>query len=216
MRSEFHAGLDALETHIQETGTIVVQAVRAAVVSLEEVDHDLVEHVAGLDREVDGRFLDTERQVEELLARQGPVAIDLRIVLTVLHVNLHLERMSHNALRVARMCAPTFGLDADEAIVQALKTAGGRASEMVRVALDAFALRDLERATSLPRLDEVVDEETGRVLEMLLDAGSRDEGGPRTVLTARCFERIGDHAVKIGERVAYLLTGELREFTNAA
>ena len=148
---------------MQDTGSIVVQAVRAAVVALEEVDDELVEHVAALDREVDERFLDTERQVEELLARQGPVAIDLRIVLTVLHVrNLHLERMSHNALRVARMCAPTFGLDADDQIVQALKTAGSRASEMVRVALDAFALRDLDRATSLPQLDELVDDETGR------------------------------------------------------
>ena len=54
------------------------------------------------------------------------------------------------------------------------------------------------------------------MLEILLDSGSQDESGPLTVLVARCFERIGDHAVKIGERVAYLLTGELREFTNAA
>ena len=209
MRSGFQAGLDALELALQDSGALVVQAVRGALVALEDFDEGLVDHLAGIDADVDERFLQIERDVETLLARQAPVAGDLRVVLTVLHVNLHLERMSHNATRVAWLCEPTDGLDS--ASVAAI-----RVGEMTRVALDALALRDLDRAHSLQQLDELVDEQTGRVLTDLLERGDEDDLGPRAVLIARCLERIGDHAVKIGERVAYLLTGELREFTAAA
>ena len=96
---------------------------------------------------------------------------------------------------------------------------GARAEEMIRVALDAFAHRDLEAAESLVDLDELIDRANRRVVEQVLALGSepeRLEWGLRMITRLAALERIGDHAVDIGEQVAYLVTAEFREFTDAS
>ena len=96
---------------------------------------------------------------------------------------------------------------------------GQRAEQMIRVALDAFANRDVDKAESLTELDELIDRANRRASEDLLSLGdSPDEReyGLRMLVVSRCVERIGDHAVDIGEQVAYLVTGEFREFTDAS
>ena len=96
---------------------------------------------------------------------------------------------------------------------------GARAEGMIRVALDAFEQRDVEAAESLVDLDEMIDRANRRVVEQVLALGSdpeRLEWGLRMITVSRCLERIGDHAVDIGEQVAYLVTGEFREFTDAS
>jgi phosphate transport system protein len=96
---------------------------------------------------------------------------------------------------------------------------GQRAEQMIRVALDAFSKRDLESASSLVDLDELIDRANRRFVQQVLTLGSdpeRLEWGLRMMTVSRCLERIGDHAVDIGEQVAYLVTGEFREFTDAS
>jgi phosphate transport system protein len=96
---------------------------------------------------------------------------------------------------------------------------GERAAEMIRVALDSFAERDSERAESLVELDELIDRANRRVVERVLSLGGDPalrEWGLRMIVVSRCLERIGDHAVDIGEQTAYLLTAEFREFTDAS
>ena len=96
---------------------------------------------------------------------------------------------------------------------------GERAEEMIRVALDSFANRDLEAAESLVELDELIDRSNRRfverVVEVVGEPGLR-EWVLRMVIVSRTLERIGDHAVDIGEQTAYLLTAEFREFTDAS
>jgi phosphate transport system protein len=90
---------------------------------------------------------------------------------------------------------------------------------MIRVALDSFVKRDVEGAESLVDLDELIDRTNRRVVNYVLDLGSdleRREWGLRMIVISRCLERIGDHAVDIGEQTAYLVTGEFREFTDAS
>ena len=94
-----------------------------------------------------------------------------------------------------------------------------RAEEMIRVALDSFGSRDLERAESLVDLDELIDRANRRAVEDVLalgEAPAEREYGLRMLVVSRCVERIGDHAVDIGEQTAYLVTGEFREFTDAS
>src|SRR5436305_12591832 len=96
---------------------------------------------------------------------------------------------------------------------------GARCEEMIRISLASFANRDLEAAESLVVLDELVDRANRRVVERILELGEAQamrEYGLRMVLVSRSLERIGDHAVDIGEQTAYLLTGEFREFTDAS
>ena len=171
------------------------------------------------DDEVDRLYLALEQAIESLLARQTPVATDLRFVLAVLHSNLHLERMADLCVTVAKLTKLAHGLPPDANIVEGFDEVGSRAEEMIRVALDSFANRDVEGAESLVELDELIDRTNRRVVKYVMELGSdpeRREWGLRMLLISRCLERIGDHAVDIGEQVAYLVTGEFREFTDAS
>ena len=96
---------------------------------------------------------------------------------------------------------------------------GQRAEQMIRVALDAFANRDVEKAKSLNDLDDLIDRANRHAVDDLLSMGDSPEEreyGLRMLVVSRCVERIGDHAVDIGEQIAYLVTGEFRELTDAS
>jgi phosphate transport system protein len=94
---------------------------------------------------------------------------------------------------------------------------GVRAEEMTRVALRSFQHRDVDRAGALVGLDELIDRANRRLAEHVLDLkDDQREWGLRMLVVSRCLERIGDHAVDIGEQTAYLVTGEFREFTDAS
>jgi phosphate transport system protein len=158
--------------------------------------------------------------VQSLLARQTPVAADLRFVLAVLRVNLHLERMADYCVTVAKLTKLMGNLSVSgDAINRSIEDMGQRAEQMIRVAMDAFASRDAEKAQTLVELDELIDRANRGAIEDVLSLGnSADEReyGLRMLVIFRCVERIGDHAVDIGEQVAYLVTGEFREFTDAS
>ena len=94
----------------------------------------------GFDDEVDRRYIAIEEGVQSLLARQTPVAADLRLVLAILRVNLHLERMADYCVTVAKLTKLMGDLDvSDEAIRRSIEDMGQRAEQMIRVALDSFA-----------------------------------------------------------------------------
>jgi len=138
----------------------------------------------------------------------------------VLRVNLHLERMADYCVTVAKLTKLMGGLDVSgDNILQSLEDMGQRAEQMIRVALDAFADRNLEKAQSLQELDELIDRANRQAVEDVLSLGDSPEEreyGLRMLVISRCVERIGDHAVDIGEQVAYLVTGDFRELTDAS
>jgi len=220
VRASFQEELEALEASIQEEGALVLRVLRSALNALARGDDELADEVIGFDDEVDGRYLRIEEGVQSLLARQTPVASDLRLVLAILRVNLHLERMADYAVTVAKLTKLMGGLEVrGEAILSSLEDMGQRCEQMIRVALDAFADRDLEKARSLQDLDELIDRANRRAIEDVLSLGDSPEEreyGLRMLVVSRCVERIGDHAVDIGEQVAYLVTGDFRELTDAS
>jgi phosphate transport system protein len=220
MRASFQEELEALEAAIQEEGALVLRVLRSALNALARGDDELADEVIGFDDEVDRRYMQIEEGVQSLLARQTPVASDLRLVLAVLRVNLHLERMADYAVTVAKLTKLMGGLEVrGEAILSSLEDMGQRCEQMIRVALGAFADRDVEKARSLQELDELIDRANRRATEDVLSLGDSPEEreyGLRMLVVSRCVERIGDHAVDIGEQVAYLVTGDFRELTDAS
>ena len=171
------------------------------------------------DDEIDERYLAIEEGIQSLLARQSPVAVDLRLVLAVLHDNMHLERMADYCVTIAKLTKLVGDATPDETLIEGFEEMGGRAEEMLRLALDSFAERNVERAESLVELDELIDRSNRRVVQHVLRLGGdpeRHEWGLRMIIVSRCLERIGDHAVDIGEQTAYLVSGEFREFTDAS
>ena len=204
----------------QEEGDLVLRALRSSLNALARGDEELADEVIRFDDEVDRRYVQIEEGVQSLLARQTPVAADLRLVLAVLRVNLHLERMADYCVTVAKLTKLMGGLNVTgDAILQSIEEMGQRAEQMIRVALEAFADRDAEKATTLVELDELIDRANRNATEDVLSLGSSPEEreyGLRMLVVSRCVERIGDHAVDIGEQVVYLVTGEFREFSDAS
>jgi phosphate transport system protein len=219
MRVTFQEELQQVEAALQEEGDYVLRALRAAVNALEQADAELADEVIAFDDEIDSRYLSIQEGIQSLLARQTPVAVDLRLVLALLHANLHLERMGDYCVTIAKLTKLVAGEQPDEGLVQAFEEMGQRAEQMIRVALDSFQRRDLLGASSLVDLDELIDRANRRAVERVLDFAddqSKREWGLRMIIVSRCLERIGDHAVDIGEQTAFLITGEFREFTDAS
>ncbi|HEX2112601.1 MAG TPA: phosphate signaling complex protein PhoU [Gaiellaceae bacterium] len=219
MRVTLQEELDQLEAGLQEEGELVLRALRGSLGALTSQDAELADEVIAFDDEIDERYLAIEEGIQSLLARQTPVAIDLRLVLAVLHINLHLERMADYCVTIAKLTKLVADSEPEPNLVQGFDEMGGRAEEMIRVALSSFAERNVERAETLVELDELIDRSNRRVVQHVLSLGGdpeRREWGLRMIIVSRCLERIGDHAVDVGEQTAYLVTGEFREFTDAS
>ena len=219
MRTELQSDLDGLEASFQEAGEIVLRAIRGAVDALRTQDVELCDEVIAFDDEIDDRYMAIENQIQLVLARQTPVATDLSLVLALLHSTIHIERIGDQCVTIAKLTKLSSHLHTKRAVMDGLVDMGERCEEMVRVALDAFAARDIEHARSIHELDDLVDRANRQVFDEVLgyvhDAGAL-EWGMRQITVARCFERIGDNAVDIGEQTAFLVSGELREFTDAS
>jgi phosphate transport system protein len=218
-RVEFQAGLDSLEATLQEQGAVVLRALRGAVNVLVSQDTELCDEVVAFDDEIDSRYHRIEKSVEHMLAQQSPVAADLRLVLAILHDSIHLERIGDQCVTIAKLTKLASGLEPHVDLVEGLTEMGERAEEMVRIALDSFSVRDVERARSLVDLDELIDRTNRRVSDQVLAMASTpgtQEWGMRMIVVSRCIERIGDNAVDIGEQTAFLVTGEFHEFGDAS
>ena len=219
MRVEFQAELDALEAGFQETGEIVLRSIRGVIDALRTQDVELCDEVIAFDDEIDDRYHALEKQIELVLARQTPVAGDLRLVLALLHSGLHVERMGDQCVTIAKLTKLSSHLHTRQTVIEGLVDMGERCAEMVKVSLTAFANRDVDQARGLHALDDLVDRANRQVFQEVLgyvhDAEAL-EWGMRQITVARCFERIGDNAVDIGEQTAFLVTGEFAEFTDAS
>lgn len=219
MRQTFQHELAQLEADLQQEGQLVLRSLRAAMTALEERDVELADDIIAFDHEIDRLCTRIEEGVQTLLARQTPVASDLRLVLAVLKINIHLERMGDYCVTIAKYVKLTHALEAERRMAEGLEEMGERAEQMTRVALDAFARRNIEQAESLGDLDELIDRANRRAHhDVLALAGDPElrEWALRMLFVSRCLERIGDHAVDIGEQTVYLISGEFREFTDAS
>jgi phosphate transport system protein len=219
MRTSFHEELEQLEAMLQAESDLVLRSLRAALTALERQDTELADEVIRFDDDIDAAHVAIEAGIESLLARQTPVAVDLRLVLAILHDNLHLERMGDHCVTVAKLVKLTAGFPAEPAVLDAFQEMGLRAEEMTRVAVDSFAARDAVRAESLVALDELIDRANRNVVEQVFAISDDDDArqwGLRMLIVSRSLERIGDHAVDIGEQTVYLVTGEFREYTDAS
>jgi phosphate transport system protein len=110
LRAAFHRDVDHLERNLQAMGDLARAALERATRALTVDDQTLCQAVVDADDEIDRRYLDIERRVVGLLARQAPVAADLRLLTAILHVNLHLERVGDMAVNVARLARLAAGV----------------------------------------------------------------------------------------------------------
>jgi phosphate transport system protein len=219
VRRRFHEELRALEDEVQQTGTQAQLLLERALQALAHSNPAVCDEVISGDDEVDQLYLDVERRILGLFALQTPVASDLRLLTALLHINLHLERIADQAVNTAKITKLAHGLPPNPTVLQHLGEMGVIALGMVGAAMAALARRDLELARSLPEMDDPLDRLNRGMLQQVLAASDDQrvlEWGIRMYVVSRQIERVGDNAVDIAEQVAFLITGEFREFTDAS
>jgi phosphate transport system protein len=218
-RQRFSDELRALEDEVQRTAAQAQLLLEQALQALIGGDLAICDQVVRGDDEVDALYLDVERRILHLFALQTPVATDLRLLTALLHINLHLERVGDQAVNLAKIAKLVDGLPQIPEVLRDLEKMGKLALGMVGAAMDALARRDVNLAQTLPELDDPIDQlNRGMMPKVLAATGDKQmlEWGIRMYVVARQIERIGDNAVDIGEQVAFLVTGQFREFTDAS
>jgi phosphate transport system protein len=218
-RHKFQEELDWLSSEVVTLGDLAEQAVADAFDALLRRDRELANIVIARDDVVDEHYMEVERRVFDLLAQQGPVASDLRLVTAVLHINLHLERVADMGVNIAKIANVTMEWPSNDTVLMHLQEMADVAGTMLRTAIEAFVRRDLKLCRALPKMDDPVDRlNRGMYREVAALAGDPRmlEWGIHMNVVSRQLERVADHAVDIGEQVAFLLTGVFQEFSDAS
>ena len=214
LRTEFHRDLSALEDELLTLGGMVEKAIAKSLDALKNRNHELAEEVIREDDVIDEMRFALEEKSIDLIATQQPLAGDLRILVTVLHVAVELERMGDYAEGIAKITL----LMGDEPPLKPLidiPRMADRAMDMLRRSLDAFVDRDTASAYQICDDDDEVDALYEQVYRDLLTYMIADPGAIRRATfllwVAHDLERIADRTTNIAERVIFLVTGRLTD-----
>ncbi len=205
------ARLAALERLVLDAGAVVSSALAGAVRLLEGWDDRTAEEILRADELVQERCAKVERDAEYVFALRAPVAGDLRLVLGLLHVTLHLGRMGRNCVRIEQFAERVIADVADAALLARFADMGWRAEHSVRTAFEALAERDVEKAVDVGRMDGAIDADNLWVMDHALALGSdpvRRAWAMHSIFVARSLERMGDHASAVAAQTIYIVTGE--------
>jgi phosphate transport system protein len=219
-RQAFRDELTRLEEQALGGLDLVVGALDRVMEAVEHQDIELATLVINDDDRIDGRYLEVHQGVLTLLARQAPVASDLRLVAAVLDVIRHVERMGDQCVNIAKLL-PLAGHNApsDDRMLSKIDEMGSQARTEVIQAKQCFARRDVALAEDLVRQDGCLNKLNREVFRLAIDIGEDPdtrEWAMHMMLVARALERLGDNAVDIGEQTAFVVTGLFREFTDAS
>jgi phosphate transport system protein len=214
MRDAYHEELDALTDQLVEMTRLVRSAMARAVTALLDADLRLAEEVISADEQINKIELEIEETVFELMARQQPVAGDLRTVVTTLRMSGDLERMGDLAVHLAKTARRRHPESAVPPELQAtLLEMGQIAERMIAKAGSVVASKNVEQGLELDKDDDAMDRLHRKLFDHLL-APTWTYGVETAVditLAGRYFERFADHAVHVGENVVYLVTGQRPE-----
>jgi phosphate transport system protein len=210
LRQQFSAELEQLRLQVEVMSVRVADAVRGARVVLETGDHVLAEHIVGADDEIDAMHVSLTERCYDLIRRESPVAADFRLVVSVLRILEELERVGDLSLRVVKAVEDHAVLARHPQVLATLVRMAAVAEDSFAIASKAWASRTPAPAEVLAAREGVIDDDYSELTTRLL--ALRGEDAARVAITAvlvgRSLERISDHAVVIGERLGYLLTGD--------
>jgi phosphate transport system protein len=211
MRGVFHQSLDEVQDRLVEISELVTIAIDKATRAFGSSDVALAEEVIEADSIIDEKAIALDELAIEILARQQPVARDLRVVVSALRTSASLERMGDIAEHIAQLTRMRFP---ERAIPKGLKSTfrkmGELDVEVARALTEVLRTQDLTLIEALRDADDKLDELHASVFEKVLSDSWQGEASATVdaTLASRYHERFADHAVSVAKKVAYLSTGE--------
>jgi phosphate transport system protein len=211
MRAEFRADLLEIGRLLVSMAEAVRIAMSRATDALLSADRAAAEQVVEQDEGIDARYRQVEEKANDVLARQAPVAGDLRLVVSALHIAGDLERMGDLADHVARIGLRRHPVPAvPQELVGVFRQMGNVADRLAGEMTFVLSSPNAERAAGLEHADDDMDALHRQLFEALLGPGWPHGVEPAVdaALLGRFYERYADHAVNAGRHIVYLLTGE--------
>jgi phosphate transport system protein len=211
LRREYRQELSGLEDRLLSMGARVLDMLTESVEALGTQDVERAEAVIRADDLLDAQYEDVHDHILSTIALQAPVATQLRLLSAFLHCNIHLERMGDLCVNIAKIVT-LIDTDADDPELMAqVQEMAQHAKRVIERSLEAFAKRDLDVVAELPLLDDPIDKLNRGLFKRMVRLAIADEAAldwaMRMVLVSRYLERMGDHAVDIGEQVYFVVTG---------
>ena len=219
-RHQFREDLKELEEQTLGGLDMVIQQLDRALESISYQDVELAGMVVADDDRIDGRYLEVHQGILSLLARQAPVAGDLRIVAALLHMLRCIERMGDQCVNIAKL-VPLSGYEApkDKDILDAIERMGQLARSQVAEAKERSRPATSTWPATCVRQDAEINRLNRAIFRRAVEVGDNlelREWAMFMILVARCLERIGDNTVDIAEQVVFVVTGLFREFADAS
>ncbi len=217
MRTAYHEELVFISDQLVEMTRLTASALNRATQALMDADLELAESVITADEHIDAVRRDLDNRAVDTLARQQPVATDLRTLVTSMRMSSDLERMGDLARHVAKVARLRYPEAAIPASLRATFAEMAQLAErMVMKTGSIIHNNDLEGASRLKDDDDRMDELHREVFRLLLSErwDGPIEAAVDATLLSRYYERFGDHAVSVAHRVVYLVTGEWHDEVN--
>lgn len=214
IRVNFHQQLDEMQRDLVRSAAIVTETITRGTQILLTQDLGGARALIADDDELDALTSAIEERCFRLLVLQQPMAGDLRAVVTAIRLTSEIERSGDLMVNVAKAARRLYGHDIPPRLRGLLESMSAEAVRLYRLAIDAYVDRDADLAGALDDMDDRLDRIHKDYIQAILELHGDEadlEMAVQLALVGRYYERIGDHAVNIGERVSYMVTGELPE-----
>jgi phosphate transport system protein len=226
LRSTFHHALDEIREDTAKLAAGVTESIPRATEILLRQDLEGAEYLILSDQQVDKRVLELEDRCYEVLALQAPVASDLRRLIAALRIIAEVERSSDLAVNLCKAARRIYGHRLDPRLRGMIQKMGDQARHLFKEATESYMTSDATRAAALADMDNYLDDLQRQFINAIFESHAAEsidlQVAVQLAVVARFYERIGDHAVNIGERVRFLVDGwatdadDARRITRAA
>lgn len=220
LRKGFHHELNAVRTDLARLAATVIELIPRATEVLLNSDLDGAKALIRNDDEIDALSIELEDRCYQLLALQAPVAGDLRQLVAIVKMVADIERSADLTVNICKAARRIYGHELDPRLRGLISRMSEQAQQLFSAALESFEENDAAKAAAIDDMDSYLDglqrEFVRTIFESHADTRIDLQVAIQMAMVARFYERIGDHAVNIGERVQYVVTGWLPEHKGAA
>jgi phosphate transport system protein len=210
-RKAYHGDLEEVRSRIVRLGASVIEAIPRATNVLLTGDLEGADYLVQSDDEIDARADEIEDRSFELLALQAPVAGELRQIVAILKITSDLERSADLTVNICKAARRIYGKEIDPVLRGLISKMSEQAQQLYQAAINSFAENDAATAAAVEDMDAFLDALHRQFIQAIFESHARErmdlQLAVQLAIVARFYERIGDHAVNVGERVRFALTG---------